>query len=260
MPLPLQQADGDGLAGEGLVVGTDHHHLGLDAGRPLDVARHLEAEHEGRQRDDGAGGGHRLVVRAGDRRLDDVGAGLSGRLDGRIQHQVGGAAGVGRVLTLEPRRRLEAVGVREAPVGGIEEARQPARRPAVRELGHPPGERTGGDAAAGVVLGGQADLEFAVERHNLGGMELHLELRQPVGLHAERHLAVGGAVAGGGPVAGLEARRIHAGRQLGLFERVVEGACGGEGDRQAPDQVAGAVDHHHARLGDRAQVAAVALP
>ncbi len=255
MPLALQQAHGDRLPGERLVVGADHHHLGLDAGGPLDVARHLEAEHEGRQRDDGAGGGHRLVVGAGDRRLDHVGARLRRRLDGRVEHQLGGAGRVGRVLALEARRRLEAVGAREAPVRGVEESREAAGRPAVGELGDPPGQRPGGDAAAGIVLGGQADRELAVERHHVGGVQLHLELRQPVGLHAERHLAELGAAVGG-----FESRRVDAGRQLGLLELVIEGARRGDGDRQAPDQVARAVDHHHAGIGDRRQVAAVAPP
>ena len=61
---------------------------------PLWAARHLEAEDEGGERDHLLGGGDRLVVGAGDGRLDDVAPRLRGGLDGGIQDELRRALGV----------------------------------------------------------------------------------------------------------------------------------------------------------------------
>ena len=82
-------------------IRADHDHLGRDLGRALEVARHLEPEDEGRERDDVLRVGDGLVVGAGHRRLDHVGARLRGRLDGGVEGELRGAVLVGGVVLLE---------------------------------------------------------------------------------------------------------------------------------------------------------------
>ncbi len=176
-----------------VAVAVQRQHLGVERADGGDVARHLQAEHEGRQRGDALHAAHLDVVVAGDGGLDQVLARLRGRLDRRVERELGGAAGVGLGLA--------------AQHGGGAERRRRRRTGCRRRTGSrrgPAASTTNGVCVTRQVIGRSDSMPPAKKRASrstengassgvrCGPVSTHLEGRQAVGLllHGERAAAL----------------------------------------------------------------------
>ncbi len=213
VPLAAVEPHGERLARERFFVEADDDHPRRNRFRVLDEAVHLEADGEGGHGHDPLDRCHGLPVGALDRGFHHVGAGRARVLRGRVQRQAGGAFGVGdRVNDARP-PGLVVPSAGEGLVGGKRKARQAGRAHGIREPGDLPGHFLPRHPAARVIVGGEDDLELAVEGHAVRSRERDLEGGHAVGFLLERdaregaslfHVDNGGGVVAGGNVLPVE--------------------------------------------------------
>ena len=177
-------------------------------------------------------------------------AGLGGGLDGGVEAEAGGAAGVGLAVAVEDWGGAEGGVAGVAAVGREEEAVAARRRPDEGELGDAPGDGAVGEEAAGEEAGEKLDVEGGIERGLLGGVEYDLEGGEAVGLLLD------GDVAAGFAVLGLVADAVVAGGLGLLAEADVEAADVVQRDGQAPFLVVGGFYDHLAGAGGEGEGAA----
>ena len=270
-PVALDQPCGERQPLARLSGAVDGDDLRRDRPGLLQVARHLHAEHEGRQRGDTGGGPHLDVVVGRHRRLDGVAARLRRRLDRRVKREPGRAARIGLGLALQYRCRAELGLAGETLVRREQEPVPAGRRPGLRELGDPPLDRALGHKPAGEIARHEIDRELAIKRHVLRRVEHGLEGRQPVGLLLERRLAAARGLDGVGlallgvlalgllrlrPV-WLEPDVVVAGCRRLHVEAVIDTADLVRRHRDAPLLVARPGDHQRALAAAVAQRAAL---
>ena len=211
---------------DGVALAVDGDELRRHDAGPFDIARRLDAEHEGRQRDHILHIAHFNAVVARHRRFDGVAARLRGRLDRRVEGHARGAAGVGALVALQHGGGFELALAGKARVGREEKALAPRRREHMRKLRGAPFDRTLRHEAAGEIAREEIDVELAVERDGLRRVEHDLEGRQPIGLLLERELPAGDVLRGLGRFAPVPRRFFRlAFRGVGLLRL----SCGASG-------------------------------
>ena len=143
------------------------------------------------------------------RRFDGVAARLRGRLDRGVEGHARGAAGVGALIALQHRRRLELALAGEARVGRKQEAFAAGRRQDMRELRGAPFDR----AAPRRVrqrnsARGDRRRTSPSSGNGLRRVEHDLEGRQPIGFLLEGELAAGNVLSAALPLRSLPRRLL----------------------------------------------------
>ena len=174
---------------DGLALAVDGDEFRRDGAGPRDIARRLDAKHEGRHGDHILHIAHLDAVVAGHGGLDRIAARLRRRLDGGVETHARGAAGVGALIALEHGGRFELGVAGKARVGRKQKTLAPRRREHIRKLRRAPFDRTIGREPAGEIARQEIDVEFAVERNHLRRVQQDLEGRQAIGFLLERKVS-----------------------------------------------------------------------
>ena len=277
---------------DGLALAVNGDEFRRDGAGPRDIARRLDAEHEGRHGDHILHISHLYAVVAGHGGLDRIAARLGRRLDGGVETHARGAAGVGALIALQNGGRFELGVAGKARVGRKQKTLATRRRKYIRKLRRAPFDRTISREAAGEIARQEIDAEFAVERNHLRRVQHDLEGRQAIGLLLERKVSAGEVFRRGGGrgllvtvldllvvfrfirrvgvlgrllrfrlhPGGFVFDRIIPGRRRQCVELVIKAAAGVGLDRNAPFLIAGTADDQRPALLRQAQHAAAIHP